>query len=239
MVMPRIHASTDMTEPIDFGDLYRRIRVTPGCSLQEFQLAYRRRVAALHPDRGEHADAAQLQQLNALYTAAMEFHKQSGRLPGARSRRAARTDIPARRAQPAHPETRRTRGHHRWLLAGLLITLLVLALIGRDSVPPPLPSNLSTVSDTSRGASSPAAIPRYVDLGMEPDMVRAVEGEPVLNADTQWHYGPSWIEFRCGMVDDWYSSPLRPLHVRSTRPVTHAGRAAYECEDYPGQELRL
>lgn len=56
--------------------------------MAELKQAYRRHVAALHPDRqqGRPADArtaSRLQRLNAQYGAAMEFHRRYGRLPGA------------------------------------------------------------------------------------------------------------------------------------------------------------
>jgi hypothetical protein len=56
--------------------------------LADFKQAYRRHVAAWHPDRrrGSRADAlaaARLQRLTAQYSAAMEFHRRHGRLPGA------------------------------------------------------------------------------------------------------------------------------------------------------------
>lgn len=87
-----------MTRETDFLDLYRRLGINPGCDLAELKQAYRRHVAALHPDRhqGRPIDAraaARLQQLTAQYGAAMEFHRRHGRLPGAS--RAATADGPA------------------------------------------------------------------------------------------------------------------------------------------------
>jgi hypothetical protein len=72
----------------DFLDLYRRLGLNPGCGLDELKQAYRRHVAAMHPDRqaGRPADArmaSRLQRLNAQYGAAMDFHRRYGRLPGA------------------------------------------------------------------------------------------------------------------------------------------------------------
>jgi hypothetical protein len=76
-----------LTKPT-FIDLYGKLRLEPNCSLAEFKQAYRRHVAAWHPDRrrGSRADAlaaARLQRLTAQYSAAMEFHRRHGRLPGA------------------------------------------------------------------------------------------------------------------------------------------------------------
>ena len=77
-----------MADETDFIDLYGKLRLEPSCSLAEFKQAYRRHVAAWHPDRrrGSRADAlaaARLQRLTAQYSAAMEFHRRHGRLPGA------------------------------------------------------------------------------------------------------------------------------------------------------------
>jgi len=77
-----------VADETDFLDLYGKLRLEPSCTLAEFKQAYRRHVAAWHPDRrrGNRADAlaaARLQRLTAQYSAAMEFHRRHGRLPGA------------------------------------------------------------------------------------------------------------------------------------------------------------
>jgi curved DNA-binding protein CbpA len=77
-----------VADETDFLDLYGKLRLEPSCTLAEFKQAYRRHVAAWHPDRrrGSRADAlaaARLQRLTAQYSAAMEFHRRHGRLPGA------------------------------------------------------------------------------------------------------------------------------------------------------------
>jgi hypothetical protein len=77
-----------VADETDFIDLYGKLRLEPNCSLADFKQAYRRHVAAWHPDRrrGSRADsiaAARLQRLTAQYSAAMEFHRRHGRLPGA------------------------------------------------------------------------------------------------------------------------------------------------------------
>jgi hypothetical protein len=79
-----------VADETDFLDLYGKLRLEPSCTLAEFKQAYRRHVAAWHPDRrrGSRADAlaaARLQRLTAQYSAAMEFHRRHGRLPGAAS----------------------------------------------------------------------------------------------------------------------------------------------------------
>lgn len=71
----------------DFVKLYAELGLQPDCSLDELKLAYRRRVAELHPDRlGPDAisvDSHQrLSNLIASYRASLRFHRQYGRLPG-------------------------------------------------------------------------------------------------------------------------------------------------------------
>lgn len=88
---PRFNATgkgKPVTQETDFLDLYRQLGLSPGCDLSELKQAYRRRVAALHPDRQPNLAvdakaAARLQRLTAQYGAAMEFHRRHGRLPGA------------------------------------------------------------------------------------------------------------------------------------------------------------
>ncbi len=99
-------------------------------------MAYRRRVAHLHPDR-EHGDGSALQQLNILYAAALDFQRHMGRLPGALAHKPANNDHRAAVAvtsqttagpksapeQPDEPPTRlRT-------LALLMLVLLVAAVL--------------------------------------------------------------------------------------------------------------
>jgi hypothetical protein len=59
---------------------------------------------------------------------------------------------------------------------------------------------------------------RTIALGATAQQVREIHGEPVSGWEQRWEYGPSWIAFRCGVVVDWYSSPLRPLKVASEHP---------------------
>src|SRR6185312_12423263 len=83
-----IEGKQDLARETDFLDLYKILGLQPGCGLDEFKHAYRRRVSVLHPDRRDndthHVVAAErLQRLTALYGMAMEFHREHGRLPGA------------------------------------------------------------------------------------------------------------------------------------------------------------
>lgn len=73
----------------DLASLYSQLNLRPGCSLEEFQRAYRRRIAELHPDRPGRPRSAEsertLRQLVALYTTVGRFHRRYGRMPGVRS----------------------------------------------------------------------------------------------------------------------------------------------------------
>ncbi|RXR08280.1 J domain-containing protein [Pseudoxanthomonas composti] len=125
---------------LDFSQLYAQLDIEPGCSLDEFRRAYRRRIGTLHPDRStlpEEADLAS--ELNMLYEHAIDFHKRFGRLPGAAPSPApAVADGPALPLQrvapmesvraapvPALPEPQPPSRYRRtlWLL-------IVLAIIG-------------------------------------------------------------------------------------------------------------
>lgn len=67
----------------DFSLLYSELELQPDCSIDEFKRAYRRRIAELHPDRGESQDTDKLlSRLLALSSSALRFHRRHGRLPG-------------------------------------------------------------------------------------------------------------------------------------------------------------
>lgn len=70
----------------DLTLLYSELGLRPNCSLEELQLAYRRRISELHPRRPgtklQSQDSAYLCDLIDLYTTATRFHRRYGRLPG-------------------------------------------------------------------------------------------------------------------------------------------------------------
>lgn len=125
-----------MAEIHDFSRLYQQLGLVPGCSVHDLRMAYRRRVARLHPDR-QHGDVSALQQLNILYGAALDFQRHMGRLPGAPAHKPARdthhaetdaafqdTADPTQAAEPSGEAPTRLR-----TLALLMLVLLLAALL--------------------------------------------------------------------------------------------------------------
>ncbi len=128
---------------VDFSRLYSDLGVHPDCSLDDFKLAYRRRIGELHPDRLPNTDIKPdlpAEELNALYAQAMRFCERYGRLPGS-------TASPAnveRARKPVHgfseqvsnsfntdthaalPSSVQNKHRRDWILIGLSIALVLL-----------------------------------------------------------------------------------------------------------------
>lgn len=237
-----------VTRETDFLDFYRRLGLDPGCSLDELKQAYRRHVAALHPDRqqgrpGGNLAEARLQRLTSQYGAAMAFHRRHGRLPGARGVAAenarssviergevadpfaARSSIPFPPQAPREAPARVRRGSRAKLF--LLLGAIALVALGWMMHGASLPSAGGDANDDAADSAATADAPpepvsteATLRTGMSTDEVREVEGEPVAAHGDLWEYGPSWIRFDHGEVVEWHSSPLRPLH---TNPGIAAG----------------
>lgn len=239
-----------MTHETDFLDLYRRLGLNPGCELAELKQAYRRHVAALHPDRhqGRPADArtaARLQRLTAQYSAAMDFHRRHGRLPGApqtsgagasqarglihatqdvhhpfAARKNASYATP-RGDDPSVPAEQRSRRR--------MAVWLVIAALGALGWAM-YSASLGSAGDGDAEATAPPGAGNVshegaeesivLHMGMSADDVRHVEGEPLAVHGDLWEYGPSWVRFDHDEVVEWHSSPLRPLHTQA-HAVTH------------------
>lgn len=209
-------------DPTDFLALYQELGLRPDCGIDDFKLAYRRRIAALHPDRqrgdGESARDP-LQRLTRQYGAAMAFHRSHGRLPGARMavRGAASAATVAVATAPA---ARMRKGR---IMA--LVTAGVLGVVGwlswpgegDDATGDRREDAAPTTAKTERQATARAAFVE-LRLGMSMAEVLELEKEPIHRGDSRWDYGPSWIAFEQGRVSDWYSSPFRRLRHATTRP---------------------
>lgn len=226
-----------MAGEIDFLVLYKILGLNADCELDEFKLAYRRRVAVLHPDRrldGTNVEIAaeRLQQLMALYASAMAFQRQHGRLPGAiaPSRAVAPdSDVEVRPSEIApacqedpqpgltKEEPRRSR---RWLIVAACTALIwVLWPVERPAPEPSASTDVVSYSPDDSSSQDTLSPAPTIALGMDAATVRARVGLPGnIIAGERWEYGPSWIRFDNDKVIDWYSSPLRPLDA-PTHPV--------------------
>lgn len=231
-----------MTDQTDFIVLYRELGIEPDCSMDGLRLAYRRRVADLHPDRcGADEGEDELKSLNQRYAAALEFHRHYGRLPGAAP--AARVRRPHEAVEPRHPaveaagvveaagsafeplpETGVRRPSKIVVYGIVLVTALLVWWLSRTDAP--LPGFLRSVVGNERETTYSSAI--ALRRGMSARDVAALLGEPVSrdHGGTHWQYGPSWVRFECSEVADWYSSPLRPLKASRSRPPEAAGPVA-------------
>lgn len=213
-----------MQDDIDFAALYDELGLSADCPLDSLKHAYRRRVRELHPDLpGATGSVEQLQRVNRLYAAALDFERRHGRLPGAFPAGVAPTrprpappvrEVAAPRATA--PEVSASRPWLRYLLLSGVAGAIVLWLTPGHQVEPDLQT---ATSAHPAGAHAPAV--STFGMGSDRAQVRQLQGAPFNDGDdSHWNYGPSWIEFRCGRVSDWYSSPLHPLRVRKASPDT-------------------
>lgn len=209
----------------DFSSLYSQLNLSPDCTLEELQHAYRRRVGELHPDRGGDAatqDDAQ-QQLAGLilqYKTAVQFHRVHGRLPG--SPRGAGTpdgtteaghrlaDRPAHASPPARPGESGTATRNGWLAALLIALALYLLLSGLDERAGMSGSD-STRQENADASTVAGPQSAQLRLGMDAAAVLQVQGTPTRMGTSVWEYGPSWVRFEKGKLVEWHSSPLYRL----------------------------
>lgn len=210
----------------DFLALYQELGLRADCTLEEFKLAYRKRVGALHPDRGggDEGGMQGLSRLNALYTRAMEFQRRHGRLPGAAQPVAIATTGPRVPPRPAAPASVRdvpapARRSNRLPALLVLVAALVAAWLWANPVAfETAPAAVASAPPAPRVAPAGPAVVQTFALGTPAKSVRALQGAPLSGWEQHWDYGPSWVQFRCGVVTGWYSSPLRPLKVATSRP---------------------
>jgi hypothetical protein len=225
-----------MSDDTDFVSMYEELGLDAECGMDAFKQAYRRRVAALHPDtQGAASDLPRLQRLNRLYEATLDFHRLHGRLPGASAPRIARA-APPRQPAPVWDAPEETdavaaprSGRRRYLLIGALLAALLYWLgATRTSVPTLDPAGPG--GDAATAAWQPSS-PRQLELGMSSDQARRILGDPSTEHAARWQYGPSWVDFECGKVAGWYSAPAKPLQVgrESAHQATESGRGAAAC----------
>jgi hypothetical protein len=110
-------------------------------------------------------------------------------------------------------------------MLGLLALLLYWLGAQRTSVPTLDPEGPGDA--VLPGLRAPDAGKR-IGVGMDGEQVRRILGSPSTEHEQRWEYGPSWIEFRCGKVTGWYSSPLYPLQVDDDSATAQAEAALKE-----------
>lgn len=202
----------------DFTLLYSELGLAVGCTLEDLKLAYRRRVAELHPDHGNPVaeSSVPLGELASLYGSATRFHRRHGRLPGttrtfhlggAITYRPNTLDAPALKltaAEHGEPVRRLSVATLVLPVVGVLVILLVLS---QDWLPP-------------RGAtaSEHAPQPSVLEIGMGESSALAIQGPPPLVHDDRWYYGSSWLQFKNGKLIDWFSSMDYPLKTPPESP---------------------
>ncbi|HET6432955.1 J domain-containing protein [Dyella sp.] len=206
--------------------LYRLLGVRPNSSVDELRRAYRRHVATLHPDRTGDASLQQLselQQLNALYSAALDFHRQHGRLPGAATARSVSPAPAEPAAETDHPTF--SAGGRRWLAGVTLCVGAAIVWSARPGRPQPSSAEMdypNQLPAPTRARAAIAGAAGAIRIGSSINDVLILEGRPISIDTGRWDYGPSWVRIENDRVVDWYSSPLRPLHL------AHQGEAFKE-----------
>ncbi len=238
---------TDMSGKLDFLAFYELIGVQPDCKPEMLRSAYRHCVSELHPDRQREGSDPRavdlLQELNATYVAAMRFYRRYGRLPGTVAHvrtQASWVHAPAPAAISTRAPARLSRTGLVFALMGVGLLVWLAASDDPSGSAPPTADNIvqARISVSNHDASrTPAVADRarggttdtwsrdaqaHIEVGMDEVSVRALEGPPFMTSGDHWDYGPSWIDFEHGHVSNWYSSPLRRLHVGSPRPPSKA-----------------
>ena len=167
----------------------------------------------------------------------MDFHRRHGRLPGATqppggtlTSTPASTQPAPRRDAPTGSDKQTNPKLVLAILMLLLVGLWIAALLASDENASPLGTRPITKAPETTRPDRPL-LSQAIKLGASAQLVRTILGEPVSGWEQRWEYGPSWIAFHCGVVVDWYSSPLRPLKVASEHPAASTGWS-------PPQELQ-
>jgi len=226
----------------DFSLLYMQLDLHPDCSLEELKRAYRVRVSELHPDR--HLDRPvtdesnnALNELTALYSGAIRFHRIHGRLPGSTPRVVAPASRAAHEPQhtpspspssrgPARADRAAPSATPRIAVLSVLVLVVVMVVLHWSET-----AQVAPHADADAAVAAPADpnVPR-VELGMEEAAVVAIQGPPERVQDNVWNYGSSWVRFEDGHVVDWASVPPNRLMTQTARPV-HEEEAEAADED--------
>jgi hypothetical protein len=227
----------------DFSQLYSQLGLGPDCSLEEFRHACRRRIADLHPDRADAdtvADVTQipLDELLVLYAKAIRFHGQHGRLPGAAPVHhpppaAVAPAVPVQLIVPlpaiepvagaggdasAAATSAVVRSSPRGpLIVLLLVAIVLIALTAREETTQAAGGDVQAATPVE-SQDDAAPVVETLEIGMDPESVLAIQGEPMRYNEWEWEYGPSWLRFEDGQLVDWYSSPLHPLKTATASP---------------------
>jgi hypothetical protein len=116
----------------------------------------------------------------------------------------------------------------------VLLAVVVLVLFNStndDSPPasqPPIGTAMPEEADTEFTSSE-----QQLEIGMDAESVREIQGEPMQRDGTEWIYGPSWLRFERGRLVDWYSSPLHALKTATSSPSLEEAE-----QDPPVHDLR-
>lgn len=219
-------------DPTNILRLYEELGVSPDQGVAQLTRRYRQRLHELHPDRqfatGEQpavdADDDGIGWLTRSYREALAFERAHGRLPGA-EQAAAATTTQARSPRPSPPLARPRRARRarrppgggdagrRWLLGGLAVALLVLTVLPELGLDAPEPLPATAHRDRFTTSDAPATPAASIRVGSSEADVLRIQGEPHTRSPNLWAYGPSYIRFENGRVQDWHSSPLQPLKV--------------------------
>lgn len=124
----------------------------------------------------------------------------------------------------AAPVTGKPRSR-RYIMLMVLAVLLLYWWGAQKSANPSLdPEGPGDAVNPGLGAPTLA---KEVAVGMDEAQVRRILGAPISVHDGRWDYGPSWVQFQCGQVVGWYSSPLHKLDVDEAS--LRSGTAAPHC----------
>jgi hypothetical protein len=224
----------------DFAQLYSQLGIRTDCSLEEFKQACRRRIREQHPDvsgpdSASIATQIPLAELLPLYAKALRFHRKHGRLPGAAPAPPLARAVPLRdRPVAASASTMEPRAPAdevpRSSLRGPLL-LIALAVAGvfvvlnssnDDAAASQQPAHAAIPTEAQAGA---APIDELLEIGMDMETVRQIQGEPMQQDGADWIYGPSWLRFERGRLVDWYSSPLHALKTATASAPVEEGEA--------------